>query len=103
MPTSDVMAKSGRMCLVRTVERPGIAMLHTCVDRTLSPSGRLIVNGFDAVHLLTTSMLSIMNMNIALVSVIACVAAIVIAIKASCEVGSNNARAAVAHACGHSM
>jgi hypothetical protein len=76
-----------------------MAMLHTCVDRTLRPPGKLMVNGFDVVCIFKTSMPSMMNMDIVPVSAIACVVAIVIMFKASWEVGPNNARAAVAHPC----
>jgi hypothetical protein len=77
-----------------------MVMLHACVDCTLRPSGRFIVNGFDATCLFATLMPSMTNMDVAPVSVIACNVAIMMAFKASCEVGPNNARATMAHARG---
>ncbi len=100
IPTSYATAKAGRMCLIRTAGKPGMAMSHRCVDCTLCPSGRLIVNGLDATHLLATSTPSMTKMDVAPVSAIACNVPIVIAFKSLCEVGSNNARAAIAHAHG---
>jgi hypothetical protein len=100
IPTSNATAKAGRMCPVRTVGRPGMAMLHTCVHCTLRPSRRLIVNGLDETRLLATPMPSMTKMDAAPVSAIACDVAIVMAFKALCEVGMNNAQAAMAHAHG---
>jgi hypothetical protein len=77
-----------------------MAMLHTCVDCTLRPSGRLILNGLDATHLFETLMPSMINMDVAHVYAIACNVAIVMAFKALCEVGPNNAQAVVALARG---
>jgi hypothetical protein len=99
-PTSNANTKFGRMCPVRTVSKPGMAMLHMCVDFTLRPSGRLIINGLDATCLFATLMPSMTNMDVAPMSSI-CNVAIVMAFKASCEVGPNNTRAAMAHA--HSL
>jgi hypothetical protein len=75
-------------------------MLHTCVDCTLRSSGRLISNGLDATHLFATLTPSMTNMDVAPVSAIACNVTIVMAFKALCEVGPNNAWVKVAHACG---
>jgi hypothetical protein len=97
---SNANAKSGTMCPVRSVIRLRMAMSHMCVDCTLCPSGRLIVNGLDATHLFTTSTPSMINMDVAPGSPIACNVMIVMAFKALCEVGPKNARVAVAHACG---
>ncbi len=94
---SNARAKSGTMCPVKTIERPGIAMSHTWVDLTFQPSGRFIVNGFKVVRLLTTAMLSMMKMDVASVSVIACKVAMVKAFKASCNVGPSKTPAAAAH------
>ena len=49
----DAIAKSGMMCPVRTVGRPGMLMLQMCDDVTQRPSGKLITSGFVAGGLLT--------------------------------------------------
>ncbi len=100
IPTSDATAKAGMMCPVRTVGRPEMAMLHTCVDCTLRPSEKLIVNGLDATCLLATLMSFMTKMDVAPVSAITCNVTIVMVFKASCEVGPNNAWVVMAHACG---
>jgi hypothetical protein len=97
---SNAKAKSGTMCPMRTVGRPGMVMPHTCVNCTLSPSGRLIVNSLDATLFFATLTPSMINMEVALVAVIACNVAIMMVFKVLCEVGPNNAWAAMAHACG---
>ncbi len=71
IPTSKARAKFGTMCLVKTVGRPGIPMSHTWVDQTFLPLGRLIVNGFAVVCLLTMLTPSIMKMDVAPLSAIA--------------------------------
>ncbi len=98
---SNARAKSGTMCPVKTVDRPGIAMLHTWVDLTFLPLGKFIVDGFKVVHLLTMLTLSMMKMDVAPVSVIACKGAIVKAFKASCLVGLSKMPAAATHLRGH--
>jgi hypothetical protein len=60
-------------------------MLHMCVDRTLHLSGILIINGFQASHLLTASMPTIINIDVTPVSAIAGLVAIVIAFKDACN------------------
>ena len=55
-----------------------MCMSHTCVDFIRVPSGKLIVRGFTAMHLLATSAPSIMKMEVAPVSAIARFGAIVI-------------------------
>ena len=57
---------------------------HTCVDFTCRPSGRLIVSGFVAILLLSTLTPSIIKIDVAPVSAIACDASIVIAFNTSC-------------------
>jgi hypothetical protein len=97
--TSNANAKSVRMCPIRTVGRSG-TILQTCVDFTLHPWGRLIVNGLDATCLFASLMPSMTKMDVAPMSAIACNVAIVLGFKALCEVGPNNAQMAMAHACG---
>ena len=69
------------MCPVNVIGRPGIVMLHMCVDLTLLPSGRLMVNGVVAGRKYLTAVPSIMNMDVAPISVIASVVAMVIACR----------------------
>jgi hypothetical protein len=69
----------GTMYPVNTVERHGIFMSHMCVDVTLLPSGKLIVSGLFVVRRFLTGMPFMMNIEVAPVSAIACVGAIVIA------------------------
>ncbi len=99
IPMSDARTKSGTMCPVKMIGRPGIAMSHTCADITFLPLGRFIVNGFEVLHLLTTLMPPMIKMDVALVPALACKVAMVNAFKASCDVGPSKTRAAVAHLC----
>ncbi len=100
IPMSNATAKAGTMCPLRTVGKPGMAMLHMWVNCALHPSGRLIINGLDATCLLATSPPSMTKMDVAPMSMIACNVAIVMLFKALCEVGLNNALVAIAHARG---
>jgi hypothetical protein len=59
-----------------------------------------MVNRLDATHLFAASTPPMSNMDVVPVSGIACNVAIVMAFKALCEVGPNNARAVMAHALG---
>jgi hypothetical protein len=72
-------------------------MSHTCVDLTFLLPGRFIVNGFKVVHLLMTLTPSMMKMDVAPVSAIACKVAMVNAFKASYVVGPSKTRDAAAH------
>jgi hypothetical protein len=83
MPINDVTVRRGTMCPVKTVGNLGMAMLQTCVDIICHPLGMLIFNGFSAGHLLKTSTPSMMKMEVAPVSAIAWVDAIVIAFRYS--------------------
>ncbi len=56
-------------------------MSHRCVDLTWLPSGKLIVDCFVAGRMFLMGVPSIMNMDVAPVSTIACIAAIVIALR----------------------
>ncbi len=73
----------GTMYPVSTVGRPGIFMSYMCVDVTLLPSGKLIVIGLFVVRRFLTSVPFMMNIEVAPVSAIACVGAIVIAFEHS--------------------
>jgi hypothetical protein len=72
-------------------------MSHMWVDLTFLLSGRFIINGFKVMRLLTASALSMMKMDIAPISAIACNVALVKAFKASCDVGPRKTCAAAAH------
>jgi hypothetical protein len=56
-------------------------MSHTCVDQIVVPSGKLILRGFVATRLLSTSASSMMKMAVVPVSAIASFAAMVSAFK----------------------
>jgi hypothetical protein len=43
MPNSNAILIPETMCPINTAGRPGMVILHVCVDLTLLPSGRLIV------------------------------------------------------------
>ena len=64
---------------VNTIGRPGIFMSHMCVDVTLLPSVKLIVIGLFVVRRFLTGVPFMMHIEVAPVSAIACVGAIVIA------------------------
>jgi hypothetical protein len=70
-------------------------MSHTCVDQIVVPLGNLILSGFVATRLLSTSPSSMMKMVVALVSSIASFAAMVSAFK-YCGMGLPNIARAVA-------
>ncbi len=71
MPMRDAIDSDEMMCPINTVRRPGMIMLHTCVDWICFPSGNLICTGELVMHLLSTSVPSMMKMEVAPVSVIA--------------------------------
>ena len=93
MPMSNAMLREGTMCPKRIVGKPGICMSHTCVYLICFPSGKLIVRGDIAGHLLSTSAPSIIKMEVAPMSAIAWLVAIVSALR-YCGMGCpNNAQA----------
>jgi len=75
----DAIVMPGKMYPVNTVGRPGIFTSQMCVDDTLLPSGKLIVIGLFVVRRFLTGVPFMMNIEVAPVSAIACVGAIVIA------------------------
>ncbi len=95
MPINDAIVNLGTMCPVKITGRPGIVMLHMCVDFTLLPSGKLIVNGCDKGHKLLTGVLSMIKMDVAPVSAIAWFVLIVIALR-YCWLGDPNTCRAMA-------
>jgi hypothetical protein len=73
--------KDRSMCPVSTVGRPGMLMSQMCINITLFPSGKSIVRGFFAMRLSATLTPSMIKIEVTSVSVIARLAAIVIAFK----------------------
>ncbi len=73
----------GTMYPVNTVGSPGIFMSQMCVDITLLPSGRVIVIGLFVLWRFLTGVPFIINIEVAPVSAMACVRAIVIAFSHS--------------------
>ena len=71
MPIKEAMARWGTMCPVKMVGRPGIAISHLCVERTMLPSGKLILSGFLDSRLLSTSTPSMIKIDVAPVSAMA--------------------------------
>ncbi len=71
MHINDAIVNLGTMCSVKITGRPGIVMLHMCVNFTLLPYGKLIVNGCNEGCKLLTGVPSMINMEVALVSAIA--------------------------------
>ncbi len=45
IPMREAINRPGTKCLVRVTGRPGMFILHGCIDLTVSPLGRLIVRG----------------------------------------------------------
>jgi hypothetical protein len=82
---------------VKTMGNPEMVMLQTCEDIICHPLGMLIFNDFAAGHLLTTSLPSMMKMEVAPVSAIAWVDVIVIAFRNSCVGLPHNNRTAAAN------
>jgi hypothetical protein len=100
IPIRDAMARCRTACLVKTIGNPGIAISQMWVDLTFHPSGMLIVKGLIVILLLTTSSPSIMKMEVAPVSVIACVDVIVIAFRYLCDGWPTMLQAIAAINCG---
>ncbi len=85
IPTRDTIAKPGAMWPIVWVGNLGMMKSHTCVKRTVLPSGRLMVMGLLAMRLFSTLTPSITNIDVAPVSVMASCVAIVIKFNVSCE------------------
>ena len=69
---SDAIDRLGMMCPVSTIGSPGIVTSQQCDDLIFEPSGRLMVSGFVAIHLLFTGVPSMMKIAVAPVSMMAC-------------------------------
>jgi hypothetical protein len=84
------------MCPINMVGDPGIVISQMCIDCICLPLGLLISKGFLARHLFTTSMPSMKKIDVAPMSAIALVVAMVNAFKNSCLGFPNKERAAAA-------
>jgi hypothetical protein len=84
MPIRDATVRWGTICPVKRYGNPGMVMLHVCVDFIFLPSGMVMLKGLLGRCLFTTLAPSIMKMDVALVSAMARVEAIVIAFKYFC-------------------
>ncbi len=95
MPINDAIVNLRTMCPVKIVGRSGIVMLHMCVNFTLLPLGKLIVNGCDDDRKMLTGVPSMINMEVAPVSAIAWFVLIANALR-YCWLGEPNICCAVA-------
>ena len=96
MPITDAIDNFGTTCPTSTFfGSPGIVMSHVCVDCTFVPSGRLMVSGRTAGCKFLHGVPSMMKIEVAPVSAIACDAAIAIALR-YCGFGAPNNCHAVA-------
>ncbi len=89
IPINHAIVNLGTTCPTSTFGRPGIVMSHVCVDFTFVPSGRLMVSGRMAGHMFLHSVPSMMKIEVAPVSAIACEAAMAIALR-YCGFGTPN-------------
>ena len=83
------MDSFGTTCPTSTCGRPGIFISHVCVDFTFVPSGRLMVSGCMAGRRFLNGVPSMMNIEVAPVSAMACDAAMAIALR-YCGFGAPN-------------
>jgi hypothetical protein len=90
------MDSLGSTCLTKTVGRPGMVMLHVCVDLTLLPSCKFIVSRWIASRRLWMGVPSITKIEAALMSAIACNATIVNALIYCGDGAPNRCRATAA-------
>jgi hypothetical protein len=95
IPINDAIVNLGTTCPTCTFGRPGIVMSHVCVDFTFVPSGRLMVSGRLAGRMFLHRVPSMMKIEVAPVSAIACDAAMAIALR-YCGFGAPNNCCAVA-------
>jgi hypothetical protein len=73
----------GTICPINIVGRPGMVMSQMWVKTTLLPSGKVMLIGWSTRCKFLTGVPFIMNIEVAPVSMLACVAAIVIALAHS--------------------
>ena len=96
MPINNGIDNFGTTCPTNTIGSPGIVMSHVCVDFTFVPSGRLIVSRRIAGWRFLHGVPSIMKIDVASVSAIACDAAMVIALRYFGFGAPNSSRAVAA-------
>ncbi len=95
IPINDAIVNLVTTCPTSTFGRPGIVMSHVCVDFTFVPSGRLMVSGRMVGRMFLHGVPSMMKIEVAPVSAIACYAAMTIALR-YCGFGAPNNCCAVA-------
>ncbi len=76
MLTSDETVKSGTICPSSIAGKPGSSKLHTCVDLTTLPSGKIMVRGFVVGQIFLIGIPFNTNTKVALVSATAYVGGI---------------------------
>ena len=76
MPTSNVTVQLGTICPSIIVGKLGSSKLHTCVDLTTLPWGKLMVRGFVVGQIFLIGVPFNTNTKVALVSATACVGGI---------------------------
>ena len=77
MPISEAIVRCGTMCPVRITGNPGMLMSHSCVEVIRRPSGRLILIGLVVMRLFWTLSVSMTKMDVAPVSAMAWLAAMI--------------------------
>ena len=83
MPIRDAIVIPGTICPINTMGRPGMVMSQMWVKTTLLPPGKVMVIGWSASCKFLMGVPFIMKIEIAPVSVMACVTTIVIALAHS--------------------
>ena len=96
MPINNAIDNFGTTCPTSTFGRPGIVMLHVCVDFTFVTSSRLMVSGRVAGRRFLHSVPSMVKIEVAPVYAIACDAAMAIALRYCLFGAPNNCRAVAA-------
>ncbi len=76
----EAMDNPGTICPMRIIGSHGMMMSHMCVERTMSPFGRLMERGSVAGHMLLMGMPAISNMDVAPMSAMECLFANAIAL-----------------------
>jgi hypothetical protein len=95
IPINNAIVSLGTTCPTSTFGRPGIVMSHVCVNFTFVPSGRLMVSGRMAGRMFLHGVPSMMKIEVAPISAIACYVAMAIALR-YCGFGAPNNCCAVA-------
>ena len=73
MPISEATLRARTMCPSCTYDNPGISTSHMCVERTVFPSGSLMLMGFGAIHTFCMGVSFITNKVVHPISAIPCV------------------------------